>query len=151
MAVVELVDGSGGYGAGVVDALLQAGHAPQEIQFGGKAINPRYYNKRSEMWFEMAEWVKRGGVLPSVAQLAKELTAPTYTFQGGKLRLEEKDQIKKRLGFSPDYGDALCLTFALPDMPAGKLPDGTLIPWLDVGAGMKSDYNPISDERMGAA
>jgi hypothetical protein len=68
----------------------------------------------------MAEWVKRGGALPNDPELAKELTTPTYTHQNGKLRLEEKEQIKKRLGFSPDKGDALALTFALPDMPAAS-------------------------------
>lgn len=115
---MEFVDGTGGYGSGVIDFLMQAGHSPQEIHFSGKAIDSRYFNKRSEMWFEMAEWVKRGGALPNIPSLLKELTAPTYTFQNGKFRVEEKDQIKKRLQFSPDLADALGLTFALPEMPA---------------------------------
>jgi phage terminase large subunit len=115
---IEFVDGTGGYGAGVIDAMYQGGYTPQEIHFSGKATDPRYFNKRSEMWFLMAEWVKRGGVLPNDPILQKELCAPTYGFQNGKLRLEEKEQIKARLGFSPDRADALCLTFALPEMPA---------------------------------
>jgi phage terminase large subunit len=116
---MEFVDGTGGYGAGVIDALIQAGHSPQEIHFSGKPNDATYFNKRSEMWFEMAKWVKRGGALPNIASLQKELTTPTYTFHNGKFRVEEKDQIKKRLGFSPDIADALCLTFALPEMPKG--------------------------------
>lgn len=115
---MEFVDGTGGWGAGVIDSMIQGGYSPQEINFSGKAIDPRYFNKRTEMWFEMAEWVKRGGWLPNDLSLQKELCAPTYTFQNGKLKLEEKDQIKDRLGFSPDRADALCLTFALPEMPA---------------------------------
>lgn len=114
----EFVDGTGGYGAGVIDDLFKDGQSPHEVQFSGKALDPRYFNKRSEMWFEMAEWIKRGGALPKCGKLKKELTAPTYTFQNGKMKLEEKDQIKARLGFSPDIADALCLTFALPDMPS---------------------------------
>lgn len=107
-----MVDGSGGYGAGVVDSLIQHGLSPMEINFSGKADDSRYFNKRSEMWFRLAEWVKRGGALPNIPELVRELTAPTYAFHQGKLRLEEKDQIKARLGFSPDLADALALTFA---------------------------------------
>lgn len=115
---LEFVDGTGGYGAGVVDSMIQAGHSPMEIQFSGKAIDSRYYNKRSEMWFEMADWIKGNGALPKMPELIRELTAPTYTFQNGKFLLEPKDQIKSRLGYSPDLADALCLTFALPEMPS---------------------------------
>jgi phage terminase large subunit len=114
---VEMVDGSGGYGAGVIDSIIQAGHSPMEVYFSGKPNDPRFFNKRAEMWFEMAAWVKRGGALPNIPEMVSELTSPTYSFQNGKFRLEEKEQIKKRLGLSPDRGDALALTFALPEMP----------------------------------
>jgi hypothetical protein len=114
---MEMVDGTGGYGSGVIDSLIQAGHTPLEVQFAAKATDSRYFNKRSEMWFTMAEWIKRGAALPNIPQLARELTCPTYIFQNGKFRLEEKDQIKARLGFSPDMGDALAVTFTIPDMP----------------------------------
>ena len=67
----------------------------------------------------MAEWVKGQGVLPRIGELTFELIAPTYTFGNGQFVLEEKDQVKKRLGRSPDLADALALTFGLPDMPAG--------------------------------
>lgn len=115
---MEFVDGTGGFGSGVIDALSLAGESPMEIHFSGKAIDARYQNKRAEMWFEMADWVKRGAALPVNQDLKKELLAPTYTFHRGKFVLESKEQIKKRLGFSPDRADALALTFALPDMPA---------------------------------
>lgn len=114
---MELVDGTGGYGAGVVDALRVSRLNPVEVQFAGRATDPRYANKRAEMWFLMAEWVKSGGALPPVPELARELTGPTYMFVGGKFQLEPKEQIKKRLGWSPDLADALALTFGLPDMP----------------------------------
>lgn len=141
---VEFVDGTGGYGAGVIDFLLQAGHSPQEIHFSGKAIDSRYFNKRSEMWFEMADWVKRGGSLPDYPGLKKELSTPTYTFQNGKLRLEEKDMIKKRLQFSPDIADALALTFALPEAPSSSSFRGIV----QANDKSKADYDPYSDERL---
>lgn len=115
---LELIDGTGGYGSGVVDSLIQAGQSPMEIHFSSKAIDSRYFNKRSEMWFKMAEWVKRGGCLYKCQTLKKELVSPTYSFRNGKFILEDKDQIKKRLGFSPDRADSLALTFAIPDVPS---------------------------------
>jgi phage terminase large subunit len=113
----EFVDGTGGYGSGVIDSMMQAGTSPFEINFASKALSPDYYNRRAEMWFKLAEWVKRGA-LPMIPDLVKELTAPTYSFVNGTFKLEEKEQIKKRLGFSPDLGDSLALTFSLPDMPS---------------------------------
>lgn len=122
---LELIDDTGHWGHGVIDNLIAAGHAPVGIQFHAPAINRRYKNRRTEMWLEMAEWVKRGGALPRIDDLAPELTTPTYTFVNGVFVLEDKDMIKERLGRSPDLADALALTFAIPDMPGNsELPVG---------------------------
>lgn len=115
---MEFIDNTGGFGGSTIDSLALAGEAPVAIHFSSKADDPRYFNKRSEMWWRMAEWVKRGGALPPCNQLKKELVSVQYYMKKGKLALEEKDQIKKRLGFSPDRADALALTFAHVDMPA---------------------------------
>lgn len=139
---IEIVDGTGGFGAGVIDALLQAGHSPLEVHFSGKAIDPRYHNKRAEMWFEMADWVKRGGSLPNITELAKELSTPTYTFKNGRFLLEDKDQIKERLGFSPDLADALALTFAMPDMPAAN----SVIDKLTNRGKLMHDFDPFRSD-----
>ena len=113
-----LVDDTGHWGHGVIDNLIAAGLDPVGIQFHGPALQPQYRNRRSEMWFEMADWIKRGGAIPCIPELVKELTAPTYFLSMGKMQLEDKDMIKKRIGCSPDLADALALTFAIPDMPA---------------------------------
>jgi hypothetical protein len=52
--------------------------------------------------------------LPESANLLTALTQTTYTFQGDKLLLEPKADLKERIGFSPDEFDALILTFAHP-------------------------------------
>lgn len=143
---LELVDGTGGYGAGVIDQLRIGGHSPLEIHFSGKAIDARYLNKRAEMWFEMADWIKRGGSLPKDGDLKRELTAPTYTFNKGKFQLEDKDQIKKRLGFSPDLADALALTFALPEAEGIHNVEGAPIARR---ATMKHEYDPLDESRIG--
>lgn len=140
---IEFVDGTGGYGSGVVDSLRQAGHTPLEISFAGKAIDRRYLNKRAEMWFLMVEWIKRGGVLPKIKELVRELSTPTYTYVNGQFQLEPKDMIKKRLGFSPDIADALALTFAIPDQPSR-----TALPaWALANEKMLSDFDPFDPSR----
>ncbi len=117
-AEVILIDDTGHWGHGVIDNLFAAGLAPIGIQFNAPALDNRYKNRRAEMWLEMAKWVKRGGALPPVDELRGELIEPTYTFVNGKFLLEDKDQIKQRIGRSPDLADALALTFAIPDQPA---------------------------------
>lgn len=138
------IDGTGGFGASAIDSLAQGGYAPHEINFSGKAIDPRYFNKRAEMWFKMAEWVKGRGALPDDSDLKRELTAPTYTFHKGQFRIEEKDQIKSRLKFSPDKADALVLTFALPDVPA---PHPVVGDRLQRTGKAKSDWDPLDPNR----
>lgn len=115
---VELFDATGGWAAGAVDVMRSHGLSPMNVQFAGKATDPRFYNKRAEMWWKMAEWVKGGGKIPNIPELVPELTVPTYTFEKGKLRIEEKDQIKERLGASPDIADALALTFGMVELPS---------------------------------
>lgn len=109
------VDGTGGFGAGWVDQLSVLRHDATAVHFASKASDPRYANKRTEMAFELAEWVKRGGALPpGVPRLVDELTCHTYAFKGDALLLEDKKLVKARLGWSPDMHDALGLTFAAP-------------------------------------
>lgn len=141
----EFVDGTGGYGAAVLDALRAAGVNAVEVQFAGKALDPRFYNRRAEMWWNMAEWVKKGGALPRMPELVRELTAPTYTFQGGRLLLEPKEKIKERLGFSPDLADALALTFALPDQPAGLKGPAKLAADMRGSRKAVTDWDPYED------
>jgi len=112
------VDTTGGYGGEVVSRLHDLGHKRivQGVVFSWKASKERYGNLRSEMWHKLADWVKEGGALPNRTDLLSEMCAPTYSNDNAaqRLFLEAKDDIKKRLGFSPDIADALALTFAFP-------------------------------------
>ena len=112
----------GGNGAGVIDRLRQLGHDVIEINFGGKAGDARYVNKRTEMWYEMAEWVRAGGCVPDLPAMRMDLAAPTYHYDAqSRICLESKDDIKRRGLPSPDLGDALALTFAWPVAPRNRL------------------------------
>lgn len=109
------VDDTGGYGSSVVDYLGMNDIPCTPVNFGSKSDTARYFNKRGEMWFRLADWVKKGGRMPKDPILSKELLAATYTFKKGKLALEEKEMMRKRLGHSTDRADALCLTFSEAD------------------------------------
>ena len=109
-----------GRGEGIIDRLRQLGSpsAIIEVPFGGQAIDHTvngYANRRAEMWDGMRKWLQQGGAIPNDYELTKELAAPTYTYDGqSRLKLESKETIRERVGFSPDRADALALTFAEP-------------------------------------
>lgn len=109
------IDNTGGYGSSSLDALKRAN---SRIDVTGVIYNARaqqnkiYFNKRTEMWVRMRDWIRNGGCLPNDPYLLEEISAPKVYFHGGVLRLEEKDQIKTRIGRSPDRADALAQTFA---------------------------------------
>ena len=140
---MELVDDTGHWGHGVIDNLIAAGHSPLGIQFHGPALDPRYKNRRAEGWMTMAEAIRGGMALPNIPELVGELTTPTYTFNQGKFQLEDKDQVKKRLGRSPDLADALALTFMFPDMPKSD-PLRTSL-GLDKRGKVESEWDPYKE------
>jgi hypothetical protein len=113
-------DDTVGWAHGAVDVLRAAGRPVYAVQFDKPSANPRYVNMRAQMWMEMADWIKEGGCIPLIPEMVPELTTPTYFFNGGKFQIEAKDQVKKRLGRSPDLADGLGLTFALPDTPKSQ-------------------------------
>mgnify|MGYP001557591617 FL=1 len=108
------IDNSGGFGASWLDNLIRLGKSPIGIAFNAKAADPQYFNKRAEMAFLLVDWIKRGGWVPDIPELVQSLTQTTYTFKGEQLLLEPKEDVKLKLGFSPDHMDALMLTFAMP-------------------------------------
>lgn len=111
-----------GMGAGVVDRLSELGLPVVGINVAEvPAFGDRFMRLRDELWFSSREWFKTMEVkIPDDGALIAELTLPTYNFtSGGKLKVESKDEIKKRtarsagsLGKSPDRADSFNLTFA---------------------------------------
>lgn len=49
--------------------------------------------------------------LPDDRELIADLAAPRWSTRGGKIFIESKDDIKKRIGRSPDCGDAVALSW----------------------------------------
>jgi len=113
----EYFDNTGGFAAGASDFFEAAGYVPYRVDFSGKPIDPRFFNKRAEMWWDGSQMIKNGGALPYVPEMIAELCETTYTYKNGKLLIEPKEQVKKRLKRSPDFADGYMLTHAEPDMP----------------------------------
>lgn len=104
-------------GAGVIDELVQLG--VETIQYnpaGQPEDTVHYYNLRAEAWDFAAKCLMRG-VFPDSnvvitlttkyvdVTLINQLCTPNYQYRGEKLLIESKDEIKKRLGGSPDEAD----------------------------------------------
>lgn len=86
------------------------------------ALQPRFLNRRAEMWWNLHLWVKRHGCIPEGdVELHADLIEPSYEYRASgrqtKFQIESNDDIKKRLGRSPDHGTALALTHAAPVAP----------------------------------
>ena len=123
---ITTIDGTGGWANATVEFAAQAGNVITPINFSSKPTKDGFANMRAQMYWDAAEWVKSGGALASMLsggepvadQLVKEACASQYFFKSGKIQIEEKEQVKRRLGFSPDLWDAFVLTFALPETAA---------------------------------
>ncbi|MBU2708887.1 terminase [Zooshikella marina] len=110
------VDGIG-IGAGVVDELVDAGEKVFEVTSSESADEPKkFFNKRAENWYRMSKWFDLEVDIPDIPEFTEHLCCMTYSYDynTNQLKLPEKKDIKKELGFSPDYADALSMTFDRP-------------------------------------
>lgn len=119
------IDG-GGVGGGVVDRCKQMGLPVAEVQFGGKPLGhvrlkDKVANRRAEIWAIMREWLP-GAMIPDDDILEGDLVGVEYgfVFKDGTdaILLESKEHMKARGLASPDDGDGLALTLAVPVLPS---------------------------------
>jgi hypothetical protein len=112
----QMVNVDAGHGTGIVSAGNAMGRTWNLVWFANKPINQGYLNKRAEMWGEMKDWLKTGGAIdPADDVLYYDLIGPELVGRlDGKIQLESKEDMKDRDQPSPNRGDALALTFALP-------------------------------------
>lgn len=112
-AVVDVI----GIGAGVYDRLREQKIPADPFNAGRKTTRKDktgqfgYYNLRSQGWWTLREMLEPPHsriALPPDDELAGDLTALHYTHTSdGKIRVEGKDDIRKRIGRSTDRGDAV--------------------------------------------
>lgn len=117
----------GSMGAAIVTSLKNIKPAYSDIvrgvDFGGtsksKQAHPKRaapVNRRAEMYNELNDWLKAGGVIPDDDDLASDLSGPKQKFRpNNDWLLESKTDMKARGLRSPDLSDALALTFAFKE------------------------------------
>lgn len=119
-----------GVGGGVVDRLAEQGFPVIGIDVAEAASNPqRFANRRSELWWMMRELLNPDSrvnpcpiSLPKDDELLADLCGIKYKITSkGQIKVEEKEETKKRLGRSPDRGDAVVLAFALDRKPVYEI------------------------------
>ena len=104
-----------GIGAGVVDRLKELGLPVRGVNVAESAsVSDRYSRLRDELWFRGREWLAaRDCRLADDDALIAELTTAKYSLlSNGKIKVEGKDEMKKRGVTSPNRADAFLLTFA---------------------------------------
>ena len=117
---------STGLGVGVVDRLQEQGYSEVvAVNFSSKPVEVSLdemgrpaggaANRRAELYLNLRNALAGQLKIPDTDALAGDLTATGFKYDSqGRVQLEDKDAVKKRLGASPDLGDAVALTFAIP-------------------------------------
>jgi len=129
-AVVDVI----GIGAGVVDRLKEQGkaalafNASEHTDARDRSGELGFTNKRSAAWWNLREMLDPASgsaiALPPDDLLTGDLTAPHWrVMSGGKIQVEGKDDIRKRIGRSTDDGDAVVMAF-WQEAPHSEVPEG---------------------------
>ena len=110
-----------GLGAGVVDRIKEQGHPVFGINVAESAVDKeRFADLRSELWWNLRELLDPNPkvnpepvALPPDDELLADLSGIKYKVaSSGQIQVERKEDMKKRLGRSPDRADAVVLAFA---------------------------------------
>jgi hypothetical protein len=110
-----------GIGAGVVDRLNELRYPVVGINVAEAATDPeKFADLRSELWWYLREKLNPNPninpnpiALPRDDELLGDLSGIKYKYTSkGRIRVESKEEMRKRLKRSPDRGDAVVLAFA---------------------------------------
>ena len=136
-AIIDVI----GIGAGVVDRmrellkpkedeedpdesyLIKAFNASEGTTMRDKSGELGFVNKRAAGWWNIRELLEDNLLaLPPDDKLTGDLTAPHWReASGGRIQVEAKDKIKKRLGRSTDDGDMVVMAFFEGSLSAAQL------------------------------
>lgn len=123
------VDGTGiGWGiyGSLREALTPEGVEVVSVKFGdgpGPGYEDRFLNLRARVWWDVGREnsrLKTWDLSACDDDTINELCAPEYVIldSRGKIKVEPKTEVIKRLGVSPDHADALLLAFWEPHSAA---------------------------------
>ena len=101
-------DGLGQPIADFIRKIKPEGVALEEIHAQGKPDDEQYYNLAAEMWFYAKAEAEAGRErIPDDEYLKQELQERKYFVNvRGKIQLETKDDVKDRIGRSPNRADS---------------------------------------------
>lgn len=125
-----------GIGRGVVDRLEEEGFDNVGVNVSERSNDPeRFHNLRAELWWNLRERLDPDTTrnpdplaLPPDDELLAELAAVKYKLTSrGQVQIESKEDMKKRLGRSPDRADAVVLALAPHDRSGFALSGGSTI------------------------
>ena len=111
-----------GIGAGLADRLRELDLPAVAVSVSETAsLKDRFSRLRDELFWNCREWFEqRDCKLPNDTALISELTGIRYKYlSNGKLKIESKDEMKRRGQRSPDIADAFVLSFAEQGAVAG--------------------------------
>jgi len=118
-----------GYGASAAERLMDKPpegygikafpiNVAERSEFTDRSKKYRMVNVRAEMYWRLREALDPEGdqeiALPPDSELLADLCAPKYQVTTSGIKIESKDDIRGRLGRSPDCGDAVALAM-IPD------------------------------------
>ena len=104
-----------GLGAGLADRLRELDLPAVAVSVSETAsLKERFGRLRDELFWNAREWFEGRDVkIPEDDTLIQEITGIRYKYLStGKLKVESKDEMKRRGHRSPDVADAFVLTFA---------------------------------------
>lgn len=114
-----------GVGTSVVDHLRGAGVRTHACVGSNKSVlrdrsgSIGFFNRRAEWWWRFRESLDpeygENLALPPDRQLRSDLCSPRWSMTSRGIRIEEKEEIVKRLGRSPDRGEAAVYALVPPD------------------------------------
>lgn len=119
-----VVDVGGGFGGASLLMFKENGIACAQFNGAGNSTTKTkdgtlsFINQRAEAWWRFREELdpnQQGGsaiALPPDPQLRSDLAAPTWKLATRGIQIESKDDIKKRIGRSPDRGDACVMALS---------------------------------------
>lgn len=120
-----VVDMGGGYGGDAYSRMTENGISAHRFNGANSSTaktqdgsNLSFRNKRAEAWWRFREALNPESeiseqiALPPDAELRADLCAPTWELTPSGIKIESKDDIKKRIGRSPDRGDAAVMSLS---------------------------------------
>jgi len=104
-----------GVGGGVTDSLQDSGIDVDAMNFGSKAIeDDKFENLKAEIYWNLRQAIRDKLIeLPNSRPLINQLASIKYGYtRQGRIKIESKDDMKKRGLKSPDLADSLAIAYS---------------------------------------